>query len=65
MKRTYKGWEIKYQGRDKNGGYWMVISPSFFIPKGETTHPEGKYTEVLNSFSEAKKHIDEMIKNKA
>jgi hypothetical protein len=60
MKRKYKSWEIKYQGRDKQGSYWMAISPPDFLEKGTTGDPDRRHREILSSLAECKKYIDKM-----
>lgn len=63
MKRKYKSWEIKYQGRDKQGSYWMAISPPGFLEKGTTGDPDRRHREILSSLAECKKYIDKMSEN--
>ena len=61
LRRSYKGWEISYQGKDKQGSYWLVISPPDYLEKGDTNDPQRRHREILSSLADCKKYIDEQV----
>lgn len=58
QERSYKGWQLKNQGRDNEGSHWLVVSPAGY--SDHTGDPEKRIREILGSIKECKQYIDKI-----